>query len=201
MSLGLGLTPNMAARSSAGGGVVAPTYVWLGNTLAAAPALSGVPAGSTYLNVSDAAYVTRNGIKMLSVSAGTSASDNAGFASTPWWLQATAFNAVQFELTAGTWQVGIIMNGVGTGNNLLMVDDPLGAATTRQSIALTGSASSLSDTDGTVYSTAGTAIAGVVGAMTLVPALVTNLGGGVGVLRVYANGTGAQISAVALRAP
>jgi hypothetical protein len=37
--------------------------------------------------------------------------------------------------------------------------------------------------------------------MTLVPALVTDLGGGVGVLRVYTNGTGATVSAVALRAP
>lgn len=198
IGLGLGIG---GRRAGGGGAAVAPTYVWLGGTLAAAPALSGVPAGSTYLNASETTYVTRNGIKMLSVSAGTATSDSGGFASTPWWQQANAFGAAQFELAAGTWQVGIIMNGVGTGNNLLMVDDPLGAATTRQSIALTGSASSLSDTDGTVYSTAGTAIAGVVGAMTLVPALVTNLGGGVGVLRVYANGTGAQISAVALRAP
>lgn len=184
-----------------GGGAASPTYVWLGNTLSAAPALSGVPAGSTYLNASETTYVTRNGIKMLSVSAGTFADNSGGFASVPRWQQANAFGAAQFELAAGTWQVGIIMSGAGTGNNLLMVDDPLGAATTRQNITLTGQASSLSDTDGTVYTNAGTSIAGVVGAMTLVPAQVTNLGGGVGVLRVYANGTGAFISAVALLAP
>lgn len=177
------------------------TYVWLGATLAAAPALGGVPAGSTFINTSDTAYVTRNGVKMLSVSGGTASSNNAGFASVPWWQQSSAFGAVQFELPAGTAQIGFIMSGAGAGNNMLMVDDPLGAAMVRQSIALAGAANSLSNTSGTTYPTAGTAIANAVAGMTFVPVQVTNLGGGVGVVRVYANGAGALISAIALRAP
>jgi hypothetical protein len=105
------------------------------------------------------------------------------------------FNAVELQLAAGTWQVGIIGSGAATGATITMIDDADGAANTRQSIAVTGQSSSLWDTDDTRYTTAGTAIAGVTGAMTLVPVLVTT-----GVLRIYLT-TGADVAAIALVAP
>jgi hypothetical protein len=186
-------------RGGSGGGLAEPTYVWLGNTLAAAPALSGVPAGSTYLNPTETTYVTRGGLKMRSNGGGTTAGNSGVFANAPFWVSASQFNAADFEVAAGTWQVGIIMSGAGLGGTLTMVDDPAGAANVRQSIALVGSANTLSDTDGTTYGTAGTAIAGVVAGMTLVPVTVSNLGSGVGVMRVYVQGGGPYLCAIALR--
>lgn len=202
MNLNLGLDIG-SERAVAGTPVgPSPTYVWLGESLTAAPALSGVPVNSTYLNRTETSYVTRNGVKMLSIASGTTATNSGGFASVPWWLQTNVFNAAQFELAAGTWQVGIIGNGNLTGNTLKIIDNPLGTPVERQSIALTGALNSLSDTDGTTYTNAGTAIAGVVAGMTLVPVIVTNTGGGVGTIRVYAEGPGtATISAIALLTP
>lgn len=174
-------------------------FVWLVNSLSAAPSLPGAPTQSTYLRPVDTSWVTRGGVKMRSVSAGTTASDSGGFASVPWWLHANAFNSAEFELAAGSWEVGFITSGANSGT-LNMVDNPAGAGIVRQAITLVGQALSISDTDDTRYTTGPTAVSEAVSNLTFVPVTVSNIGGGVGVLRVFINsGTGALLSAIALR--
>jgi hypothetical protein len=200
--MGLGLVPNLGSNASAGGGApAAPLYVWLGESLAAAPALSGVPANSTYLNRTESTFVTRGGIEMRSPFTGTTASNSGGFASVPTWVQGSAFNSAEFRVPSGTWQVGFIMNNATSSANMLMIDNPAGVNVTRQTIALTGLASSLSNTSGTTYTAVGTAVADVVAGMTLVPVIVSNAGGGLGIMRLYANGTSTSIAAFVLLAP
>jgi hypothetical protein len=79
-----------------------------------------------------------------------------------------------------------------------VVDDPSGAATVRQSLPfnLTGLVC-LMDTDGTSYTSAGTAVADAVNNLTYAPVTVSDLGGGNGLIQVYANDV--VISAIALR--
>lgn len=200
--IGLGL--GLGGRRAGGGGASAPVYVWLGVTLAAAPALSGVPGGSTYLNASETTNVTRGGITLRSINSGAGIGDTSGFASTPLWQLTSATTGVRFQLPAGTWQFAFILSQTFGSNSgtIEIVDDPDGAATVRQSILRSPSGALLQDTDGTDYTSAGTAIADCIANLTYVPVIVSNLGGGNGVvtLRLAAAGT-LNITAIALRAP
>ena len=132
---------------------VAGAFVWLVKNLTAAPALAGSPPQATYLRPVETDWGTRGGVKMRSVGGGTTASDSAGFAGVPWWLQANDFNSVEFELPAGSWQVGIITSGRNVGGAVQMVDDPAGAATVRQNLPTGGALVSRSPTP-TAQSTA-----------------------------------------------
>jgi hypothetical protein len=179
---------------------VASNFVWLVNTLAAPPSLAGSPANATYLRPVDTTFVTREGLKMRSTNSGITASDNGGFASAPWWLMSNAFNCAEFELAAGSWEVGFLMSGASPGGTLFMIDDPAGAANVRQTIVLAGASSSISDTDGTVYSNPANAVTSAVNDLTFVPVAITDAGGSKGILRIYASGgPGTLLSAVALR--
>jgi len=124
--------------------------------------------------------MTRAGIKMRSIGGGTTATNSAGFASAPWWLNHSVFNGAEFELAAGSWEVAVVISGNAAGATLRMIDAPAGAANVRQAISLTGAANSLSGTDGTVYSNASTAVAGVVNNLAFVPVTISNIGSGVG---------------------
>lgn len=180
---------------------VVGALVWLVSDLNAAPALTGSPASATYLRPADTAWVTRGGVKMRSVGGGTTATNNGGFAGVPWWLHTSVFNAAEFELPVGNWEVGIVLSGANSGGQVLMIDNPTGAANVRQTLSAAGQASSLSDTDGTIYTNAATAVGDVINNMTYVPVTITNAGTGVGVLRVYgtAGSVGTLLSAISIR--
>lgn len=104
-------------------------------------------------------------------------------------------------MPAGDWEVGILAAsapwGGGISGTLYMVDDPLGAATVRQTSALSGSGTVLVDTDNTPYTNATTAVADAINNLTYLPVTISDLGGGNGLLQIYA--TGVTICAVALR--
>lgn len=177
-------------------------FVWLGQSLSAAPALSGSPAGATYLNVTETTNVTRGGVTMRSVNSGISSANDFFFATTPGWVVSNNTQGPDFTLPAGSWEFAVIFatgtsGGYGAGT-LTIVDDPAGAATVRQSIALdlTGIIG-LMDTDGTTYTNVGSAVADAVNNLTYVPVTVTDIGGGNGLVRVYTDGF--AIAAIALR--
>lgn len=176
-------------------------FVWLVNTLTAPPSLSGSPAGAVHLRVSETTNVTRSGITMRSVNVGPPANDTGGFAGVPQWQIGNAFQGVRFELPAGNWEFAVIASsaswGGGISGTVTIKDDPAGANTTRQSLTFSGTGGMLADTDNTAFTSAPSALADAVGALTYVPVTVSNLGGGNGVVQLYANGT--NVSAIALR--
>lgn len=179
---------------------LASTFIWLVNdNEASALALTGSPAGATYLKASEGTFVTRDGLEMRARGAPT-AGNNGGFADVPYWLSTGAFSAIEIKPTPGNWEIAFIISGNGSGNTFTVIDDPDGAANTRVSTSLpTTSGSSLSDTDGTEYTNASTAVAGAVNNLTFTPVLVTDAGGGAGLIRAYTSGGGAYISAIAIR--
>lgn len=194
---------SLRMKSSEGGAPAPPTVIWLGDSLTAAPALSGAPAGATYLNDHETTQLTRGGITMRARGAGV-AYNNALFASAPGWVVGNQFQGLELTLAAGAWQIGIVAGsmswGGGVSGTVFIVDNPAGAATVRQTLPLSGSGSLFLDTDGTAFTNAGTAIADVFGALTLVPVTVSNLGGGNGLVHIYGSGAAMQIAAIAVRA-
>ncbi len=180
-------------------------FVWLGFSLTNATLPAASPPGATFLNVSETAPVTRSGITMRSRTAGITAADNFWFASTPGWSIANSFQGPDFVLPAGNWEAAFIATsasfGSGINGTVTMVDNPNGAANVRQARVLNSSGAAsqalLMDTDGTAYTTATTAVADAINNLTYVPVTITSIGGGNGMLQVYANGF--VIVAVALR--
>lgn len=176
-------------------------FVWLVNTLTAAPNLPGSPAGAVHLRVSETSNVTRGGVTMRSVSIGSPASDSDGFANVPRWGINNVFQGARFELPAGNWEFAVIAAsasfGGGISGSVFIVDDPAGTANVRQTLVLAGSGALLIDTDNTAYTTASTAVGDAVNNLTYVPVSVSDRGGGSGVVQLYSNG--AYIAAIALR--
>jgi hypothetical protein len=178
---------------------LASSFVWLGASLTGAPALTGSPPGATYLNGSETTNVTRAGITMRSRSAGVTAYNSGLFANTPGWLLGNVFNTALFQIAAGNWEFGFIAAFSGTGSGTVkIIDDPDGAATERQSLALSAIAASLIDTDNTRYTNASLAVADAVNNLTFVPVTVSNLGGGTGLVRVQ-SADSIILNAIALR--
>jgi hypothetical protein len=175
------------------------TFVWLGSTLTAAPALSGSPAGATYLNASETTNVTRGGITMRSVSSGPPVSDNTGFASTPFWQIGNSFQGARFEIPAGNWEFAFIATAAFGGISGTVTIRDLTASVDRQTVVLSSAAGALLlDTAENEYTTSSTAVADAVGApLPYLPVTVADAGSGTGVIQLYANGV--NISAIALR--
>ena len=186
---------------------VISAFIWLVDTLTAAPSLPGAPAGGVHLRKTETTNVTRGGVTMRSRSSGTTATDSGGFASTPWWLSGSAFAAFEATLAPGNWEVAPIFQGNNSGAQLLMIDNPDatggGSATTRQTLTLASTASSsLSVNDGTTttqFTNASTAVAEAVAALPFLPVTITDAGGGNGLLRIHGTSPGATVVAIAIR--
>lgn len=179
-------------------------FVWLVRDLTAPPSLAGSPSTAVHLRASETSNVTRGGITMRSRSNQT-AYDSGLFANVPGFLTSNSFHGVLLELAAGNWEIGFIAAsaswGGGIGGNVLIIDDPNGAATVRQNVALSGSGALLMDSDGTQYTTSSTAIGDAVNALTFLPVTVSDLGGGTGLVQVRGGGSPAavNIAAIAVR--
>lgn len=175
----------------------APRFVWLGQSLSAAPSLTGAPAGATYLNFNESTFVTRGGLKMRAAAA---FGLNSGFASAPYAAIENTFQRIEFELAAGNWEAAVIVQGDASNSGTLkLIDDPAGAANERYSFVMPVGASRLIDTDGTQHTTAGTAVANAFANLTYVPVTISNLGSGVGLLRITSPASTLYVSAIALR--
>lgn len=194
---GDGAPPYRTIRPSSGVTPTTPLFVWLGDTLSSAPALPGSPVGATYLNFNESTFVTRGGLKMR---AAAGFGSNADFASAPYAAIGNIFQRIEFELEAGNWQIGVIAQGDAAGSGTLkLIDDPAGAATERYSFAMPTGASRLIDTDGTEYTNPATAVESAITNLSYAsPILITNLGGGVGILRITSSTSTLRVSAVAL---
>lgn len=181
------------------------TFVWLGQTLVGAPALAGSPPGAVYLNVNETTQVNRGGIGLRARGAGATANDFF-FANTPGWRMDNSFQGLELIIAAGTWEIGFIAAsdpfGGGIGGTVFMVDDPAGAATVRQSVVLDSAAAAsqalLMNTAGGFYTSASTAVPSAINALTYLPVTVTNLGGGMGRVQIYANSE-TTLAAIAVR--
>jgi len=197
--LGLGLSLGLGGGGGGGGAPGLDTIVWLGSTLSGP--VAGSPAGSTYLNVLEGSDVTREGVTMRSTSPSPSPSDAGGFASTPFWQMSAPAHGVRFAIPAGSWEFAFILTQTFGSNNgtVEIIDDPSGAATVRQSIARAPVGGLLMDTDGTSYTTAGTAVASCLAALTYVPVTVTDLAGGNGVVKFQLTTGLLNVSAIGLR--
>jgi hypothetical protein len=184
---------------------VAASFVWLVKDLNATPALPGSPIGATHLKVTETTNVTRGGVTMRSVNSFPPVSDNGGFANTPYWQIGNSFAGVRFEIPAGSWEFAVIATAPfgGINGTVTIVDNPSGDAIVRQSLVLnsapSGASSLLLDSNNAAYTNASTAVAGAVNNLNSAfkPVQVTDLGGGSGVVQVYANGV--NVTAVALR--
>jgi hypothetical protein len=178
-------------------------FVWLTNTITA-PALTGAPPSATYLKVSETADVTRSGITMKSRGSGNTAYDNTLFAGTPGFLHNNSFNGVDFTLAAGNWEVALIAGafpfGGGISGSVRLVDDPNGAANVRQTVTYATSGAHLAASDGTTtFTDSATAVFDAVNNLVWLPATVSNLGSGTGLLRLQGNTGEVNIVAIALR--
>lgn len=175
------------------------SFVWLGGGLTGAPAISGAPATATYLNASETSFVTRGGVKMRAI--GAFFTSDAGFAGLPYWGVTGSSNGVEFELAAGSWEIGFL--GVADGNAVgtyTVVDDPAGAANVRYTYSFASGALRVIDTDGTGYTNTATGPADAINNLTFIsPVTVTDLGGGVGRLRFNGSAPFVILSAVAIR--
>ncbi len=181
-------------------GALVGAFVFLGASLSGAPALSGTPAGATYLNSSETSFVTRGGVKMRARPA-VGFSVNSGAFGLPYWgINDSVNHGIEFELAAGTWEIGFIaVTDTGGGGPVSFVDDPAGAANVRYSYTLPAASLRVLDTDGTAYTTTGTAFSDAVNNLTYASVTISNLGGGLGLLRVIGSGTFPLLSAIALR--
>lgn len=175
-------------------------FVWLVDTdETSALALPGSPVGATYLKASETTYQTRSGVKVRALTP-LFGNNSSGFAGTPFVSSANAFSSVEFGIAPGNWEIGIIVSGNPAGNTLTVIDDPDGTPSTEVSLALAARAgASLSDTDGTEYTNASTAVADAVNNLTFVPVTVTDAGGGEGRVRVYCSGSAANLCAICIR--
>jgi hypothetical protein len=171
-------------------------FIWLVDAATSAPSLSGSPAGATYLKISETSNVTRAGITMRSRNGGANAYDASGsmFAAVPAWRTGGAFDGVDLLLAAGNWQIAPLLTSFGYGGgingNLLLVNDPAGAATVLHNITFDSTADKLLMTvDGVEYTNEPTAVAEAVNGLASLSVTVTDLGGGVGRLRIRGGGS------------
>ncbi len=177
------------------------SFVWLQQSGSGAPSVSGAPAGATYLNVTETSFVTRAGIKMRAIGAGFT-NNSSVFGIPLWGLDNAIAKGVEFELAAGSWEIAFLaITDGGSGGLLSVIDDPAGAATTRYSYNIpTVAPVRVVDTDGTTYTSTGTAATDAINNLTFTsPITVTDLGGGVGRLRFNGAAPYVLISAIALR--
>jgi len=181
---------------------LASTFVWLGSSLSAAPAITGAPPGATYLNSSETSFVTRGGAKMRAIGAGFANNERPDVFGLPYWGMDNVFHGVEFELAAGTWEIAFLAVGdASAGGTVSAVNDPAGAANVRYSFLVPSTSPvRIVDTDGTVYTDQPTGATDALNNLTFVgPITVTDLGGGLGRLRFTGTAPFTVLSAIALR--
>lgn len=177
-------------------------FVWLGASLTGAPALDGSPLGAVHLNWTETANVTRGGVTMRGTAG--NAYNDSWFADMPaWTMGSPAFHNIYFELAAGNWEVAFLTCsspfGGGLSGTVQMIDDPAGAATVRQTCAVSASGTVMVDTDDTEYTNQLTGIQDAVNNLTFLPVTITDIGGGNGLLRITVSSGSLQMNAVAVR--
>lgn len=183
---------------------VASSFVWLGSSLSAAPAITGAPAGATYLNGSETSFVTRGGLTMRSINPpGFASNVNPAVFGLPYWGIANTFAGVEFEIAdLGSWEIGVLgLTDTGAGGLFQVYDYPGGVPTLRYSYTFPNASLRVLDTDGTAYTNPTTAAQDALNNLTFVPITVSEdvAASGKGRLRIVGGAPFVLISGLALR--